>query len=120
MKKNSRRLRKNQTDAEKKIWYFLRNRRFSGLKFRRQYPIGSFIVDFCCLEKKIIIEVDGSQHFEQVSSDAQRTFFLHQQGFKVLRFWNNEVLNKSEAVLEAILLTLLPPHPDPLPKGEGK
>ncbi len=106
------------TDAEQKLWYQLRAKRFSGFKFRRQVPIGNYIVDFVCKKSKVIVEVDGSQHQQQKSYDKTRTQFLKQQGFTVLRFWNNEVLNEMDGVLEKILDTLsLGPSPS---KGEGR
>ena len=104
--KIARKLRKESTAVEMKLWHYLRNRRFLKLKFRRQYPIGSYIVDFICLEKKIIIEVDGSQHIEQQAYDAIRTNYLESFGFKVLRFWNNEVNANIYEVLEVIRVTI--------------
>lgn len=98
----SRELRKNMTDAEKKLWYHLRNRQFEGLKFRRQHQIRNYIVDFICLEKKIVIEVDGSQHIENTTYDSKRTKWLERQGFKVIRVWNNNVLNQIEFVLDML------------------
>ena len=100
MKVNARVLRKKATDAELKLWQLLRNRKFHGFKFRRQYFIGRYIVDFICIEKKLIIEVDGGQHMEHQRHDATRTAYLNGQGFHVLRFWNNEVLSNLEGVLE--------------------
>jgi len=90
------------TDAEQLLWRHLRSRSMSGLKFRRQHYIGSFIADFACVEKKLIIEVDGGQHAENTAQDADRTAYLNSQGWTVMRFWNNEVLQTTEAVLEAI------------------
>ncbi len=98
----ARKLRKNQTDAEQMLWLQLRNRRFMNYKFRRQFPIEPYIVDFVCLDLKLIIELDGSQHNEQ--ADSVRTQFLEQQGFKVIRFWNHDVFNYGDAVLEEIRL----------------
>jgi len=98
----TRELRKNMTDAEKKLWSLLRNRQFEGLKFRRQHAIGKYIVDFICFEKKIVIEVDGSQHLENRIYDANRTEWLQKQDFKVIRFWNNDVLNEIEVVLDKL------------------
>lgn len=98
--KLAKELRQNQTDAEKLIWYFLRNNRL-GCKFRRQHKLGGrYIVDFICLEKNLIIELDGGQHNEEV--DRERTGFLQQEGFHLLRFWNNDVLQKTKDVLETI------------------
>ena len=106
-KELARTLRKNMTDAERLLWYNLRDRRLNGYKFRRQYPIGSFIVDFVCVERKLIIEVDGGQHNWNKDKDANRTEYLEEKGYRVLRFWNNEVLHKTESVLNVILSSLL-------------
>jgi len=90
------------TDAEKALWRVLRSRKVSGLKFRRQHPFGDYILDFVCLENKLIIEVDGGQHGELAKEDEIRTQNLLTAGFRVLRFWNNEVLQEIEAVKERI------------------
>jgi very-short-patch-repair endonuclease len=113
-------LRRTLTDAERKLWYRLRDRRLDGWKFRRQMPIEGFIVDFCCIDARLIIELDGGQHAVRVEADARRTSILEAAGFHVLRFWNNDVLQNIEGVLEEIVATLSPsaPHPDPLPVGE--
>ena len=121
MKTNARKLRKSLTEAEKKLWYYLRGRNFETLKFRRQYWLASYIVDFICLEKKLIIELDGSQHQEEMQSayDLKRTKNLEKLGFQVLRFWNTDVLLRTNSVLEAIN-HYIHPHPNPLPPaGEG-
>lgn len=107
MKKNTdlaRILRKNQTPQEAKIWRLLRNHQLYGYEFRRQYPIGDYIVDFICREKKIIIELDGGQHNKEknIVSDVKRTEFLNSLGYKVIRFWNNEVDNNINGVFEVI------------------
>jgi very-short-patch-repair endonuclease len=99
----ARELRKNLTEAELTLWRHLRLRQFGGYKFRRQQPIGKYIVDFVCLEKRLIIEVDGGQHSEQVSYDLERSAWLEEQGFRVLRFWDNQVLKETEAVKEVII-----------------
>jgi len=99
-------LRKNQTDAEKVLWNKLRNRQINGYKFRRQVPAGSYIVDFMCVSVKLIIELDGGQHAEQQDYDHKRTLFLASKNYKVLRFWNNEILTNIDGVLEALTLTL--------------
>jgi len=116
-KKFARELRKRQTDAERLLWSRLRNRQLAGCKFRRQQLIGDYIVDFICLEPKLVVELDGGQHSEQVEYDSKRSNFLNRFGFKVLRFWNNDVLNEVESVLECILLEL---NKSPLPQGEGQ
>ena len=94
-------LRANMTEAERKLWFRLRDRRLGGHKFRRQVIIDPFIVDFLCVERKLIVEVDGSQHGDE--ADAKRTAFLERQGYRVIRFWNNDVLRDIEAVLAGIL-----------------
>jgi len=112
MKKNeklttyARSLRKNMTDAEDLIWYHLRGRRLQGFKFKRQVPIGEYIVDFVCHHKKLIIELDGGQHAEALAYDEKRTCFLESKGYKVIRFWNNEVFRETEAMLEVIMTEL--------------
>jgi very-short-patch-repair endonuclease len=115
----ARRLRQCQTDAERRLWTSLRARRCAGAKFRRQYPIGPFIVDFCCIPASVVIELDGGQHALQREQDCRRTTWLTQQGYRVLRFWNHEVLDDPEAVLARIWAALEDPHPSPLPEGEG-
>ncbi len=116
MKHLARALRASQTDAEKWLWRQLRNRQIEGRKFRRQQPIGPYIPDFLCLEPKLVIEIDGGQHAEMTEQDEQRTQYLQRLGYRVLRFWNNQVLNEPDAVLEAIRLaiSLDSPHPNPL------
>jgi very-short-patch-repair endonuclease len=106
-------LRKNMTDAERKMWQNLRNRQVGGYKFRRQKPIGPYIVDFVCLEKKIIIEVDGGQHASNTNSDTLREDYLKKKGYKILRVWNHEVLRNTESVLEWILKDLKENAPSP-------
>ncbi len=119
-KKLQRTLRKNMTFAEQKLWSTLRFGQMSGYKFRRQHPFGNYILDFVCLEKKLIIEVDGSQHMDQPDCDEVRTKFLENAGFRVLRFWNNEVLNELESVKDVIFRALeTHPHPNLPLEGEG-
>jgi len=98
-------LRRNQTPHEYKLWYWLRDKRFEGLKFRRQYPIGKYIVDFCCFEKKLVIELDGGQHnkSEQIKYDILRSKYLENQGYKILRFENSEIDENLDGVLEKIM-----------------
>ncbi len=100
--KRSRDLRKNPTDAEGKIWQQLRLRNIDGNKFRRQHPIGNYIADFVCTEKKLIVELDGSQHQENKEYDEKRTQFFEGKGYRVIRFWDNEALQDSEAVMKVI------------------
>ena len=98
----ARALRKNSTEAERCLWSRLRGRRLDGVKFRRQQVLGPYVVDFLCLDPKVVIEVDGGQHTEQVSNDLQRTEYLKVSGYHVIRFWNHEVLGDPDAVLESI------------------
>ena len=98
-------LRSHQTDAEQRLWYHLRAHRFMDLKFKRQLPIGRYIVDFVCLEYRLIIEADGGQHGDE--ADSLRNAWLKTQGFTILRFWNHDILQQTEAVLERIRGTLL-------------
>lgn len=116
----ARRLRRDQTDAERALWFRLRDRRLAGLKFRRQMPIASYVVDFCCESARLILELDGGQHATSQEEDAKRTAALEAQGYLVLRFWNNDVLKNTDGVVESIINTLkpVPPHPNPLPNGE--
>jgi very-short-patch-repair endonuclease len=95
-------LRKHQSDAEQKLWFHLRGKRFNDVKFKRQKPIGLYIVDFVAVSEKIVIELDGGQHQEQMAYDQERTRYLESCGYRVLRFWNNECLTQIEAVLEHI------------------
>ncbi|MFZ6708661.1 endonuclease domain-containing protein [Undibacterium sp. TC9W] len=99
--KTAKVLRKNMTDAEKKLWQGLRSEQL-GAKFRRQYPYQHFVLDFVCLEKRLVIEVDGGQHAEAQAYDMHRTEVLKKAGFTVLRFWNNQVLSEANAVMEEI------------------
>jgi very-short-patch-repair endonuclease len=119
----ARSLRKSQTEAEKTLWRYLRSRQLEGLKFRRQQPIGHYIVDFVCLERRIIIEIDGGQHALEKEKDKAREDFLIEQGFAILRFWNHEVLQSIDAVLTVIRERCLGRTevtlPRPLPSREG-
>ncbi|MGC9575765.1 MAG: DUF559 domain-containing protein [Desulfobacterota bacterium U4-17] len=104
----ARSLRKEQTDAESTLWRLLRDRRIAGAKFRRQHPIPPYVVDFYCHEANLVVEVDGGQHAEQRRGDERRTAFLERRGLRVLRFWNHEVLQETDAVLEHIWQALTP------------
>ncbi len=107
--KRSRDLRINATDAEKKVWQQLRLRNLSGYKFRRQHPIGNYIVDFVCLERKLIVELDGGQHQDSLEYDSKRSERLEGKGYRVIRFWDNEALQDTDAVIKAIFENLATP-----------
>jgi very-short-patch-repair endonuclease len=126
--KVARKLRSRMTDAERKLWFALKDRRFEAFKFRRQVPIGPYIADFLCFESRLIVEVDGGQHAESVR-DVERDAWLSQNAFRVVRFWNNDVLQNLEGVLTSLAAELsTTPHPSsrlretpPSPaRGEGK
>ena len=117
------RLRRNQTDAERLLWFRLRDRRLAGWKFKRQAPIDRFIVDFFCADAELIVELDGGQHGQDRDRDADRTRVLEAMRYLLLRFWNHDVVRNMDGVLEEILSTINqpgcePPHPTPLPYGE--
>ena len=110
----ARRLRRDQTETERRLWARLRARQLCGAKFRRQHPIGRFIADFCCLGHGLVVELDGGQHAMQAEADRRRSAFLRRRGFRVLRFWDNQVLEDIDAVLERIVEALRdPPLPSP-------
>jgi very-short-patch-repair endonuclease len=96
------------TDAERRLWYLLRCHRFGGTKFKRQAPVGNYIVDFVCFEQKVIIEADGGQHADNLN-DRRRDDWLNSQGFRVLRFWNNDILKNTQGVMEMISSALVCP-----------
>jgi very-short-patch-repair endonuclease len=122
----ARELRRNMTDAEKHLWYSLRAHRMDGHKFRRQHALGQYIVDFVCLRSRLIIEVDGGGHGEEAREalDAQRTAYLEKLGFRVMRFWNTDVLTDLDTVTLTIYEALngdSRPSPQPSPlRGEGE
>src|SRR3982750_1238110 len=128
----ARRLRANQTDVEKRLWSRLRNRGLLGLKFRRQVPLGDFVADFVCADHALVVELDGGQHASSEARDDRRTVWLEARGWRVIRFWNNEVNENVDGVLQMIAaacgIDVDPlhsekhrrPHPDPLPQGEGE
>jgi len=103
---NARKLRRAQTDAERMLWARLRARGIGGAKFRRQLPIGPFVADFCCLEKRLIVELDGGHHGAQAERDDKRSEWLERHGYRVMRFWNDDVVKNIEGVLEQILARL--------------
>lgn len=107
------------TDAEQRLWYHLRAHRFMDRKFKRQKPIGRYVVDFVCLEEKLIIELDGGQHADNIEYDQERDAWLRGEGYTVLRFWNNQLMENMDGVLEQIRLTLSPgPSPTSV-RGES-
>jgi very-short-patch-repair endonuclease len=128
----ARHLRANQTDVEKRLWSRLRNRGLLGLKFRRQVPLGEFVADFVCADHALVVELDGGQHASSEARDNRRTAWLEARGWRVIRFWNNEINENIEGVLQVIAdacgidVDAPPstlhrrPHPDPLPEGEGE
>ena len=103
-----------------RLWLQLKNRNLGGFKFRRQHPIPQYIVDFVCLEQKLIVELDGGQHLEQTVRDAERTACLESKGFRIVRFWNDDALKRTGTVLDEILRQLSAPHPDPLPASGAR
>ena len=104
-------LRKSATDTERHLWRHLRHRQLAGFRFRRQVPIGTYIADFACIEARLVIEVDGGQHKVQQLYDAHRDMALNKRGYRILRFWDNQVLKETESVLQVILQALERPHP---------
>lgn len=124
----ARELRRSMTDAERRLWSLLRSRRLSGYKFRRQHPIGPFIADFACIGHKLIVEADGGQHGDNVA-DKRRTAWFTRDGWRVVRFWNNEILLNSAGVAQTIVRVLEgDPHPpvarrrvppSPAPRARG-
>lgn len=109
----ARALRKVPTDAESLLWFHLRDRRLGNHKFRRQHPVGPYFADFACVEAGLIVELDGGQHVEAAAYDESRTRFMQAQGYRVLRFWNNDILANPEGVAETIALSLRHGHPHP-------
>lgn len=119
-----RTLRNAPTDAERLLWRHLKSRQIEGCKFRRQHPFDDYILDFVCLERRVVVELDGSQHFDATKYDEERSRFLRIAGFEILRFWNNEVFGELDAVLEVIRRKLValgenPSPPNPPLEGEG-
>ena len=116
----SRELRNNATEAERKLWTFVSARKLAGVRFNRQFPIGPFICDFVSRTQKLVIEVDGGQHAVDVERDQARTAYLEAQGYRVIRFWNNDVLERIEGVvieIERVLATCPPPTPPASGRG---
>ena len=106
--RRAKRLRRGMSDEERVLWMLLRDRRFADFKFRRQVPLGDYVVDFVCLSAKLVVELDGSQHaeLEQVAFDAQRAVYLEQAGFRVVRIWAGHLFSERDGVLETILNAL--------------
>jgi very-short-patch-repair endonuclease len=123
MKERAKERRRNMTDAENRMWYYLRNRRLGGYKFIREHVIGNYIADFVCREKKLIIEIDGGQHMDAIMYDSVRTNYLESCGYRVLRIWNDEVFKNIQGVMDSILQLLktipnqAPSSPTLLPQG---
>jgi very-short-patch-repair endonuclease len=118
--RRARELRNNATDAEKQLWYHLRNRQLDGHKFSRQMPVGPFICDFMCRQARLVVELDGGQHDAAAGRDEERTRFIESEGYRVIRFWNNDVLGNMDGVLTEILRVLeVTPTPGPSRKREG-
>jgi very-short-patch-repair endonuclease len=106
------------TDAERILWQEVRGRRPAGFKFKRQWTLGPSVVDFCCWEQRLVVEVDGGQHSPE--RDQARTEWLRREGYRVRRFWNNDIIGNLDGVLAELLAELTHPHPNPLPQaGEG-
>jgi len=114
-----RTLRRNSTDCERELWRYLRGRQMDGARFRRQHPFGDYILDFACIERKLVVELDGGQHARSTKYDGWRTRQLEQAGFAVLRFWNHDVFENRQGILEVILAALqdrakpIPTQPSP-------
>jgi len=120
LNERARTLRSQSSEAEKALWKYLRGRRLAGYKFRRQVVIEPYIVDFVCLEARLIIEAGGGQHGDQAAYDARRTARLERMGYRVMRFWNHEILGELQGVLEQIRSALVEaPSPRPSPEGRG-
>jgi very-short-patch-repair endonuclease len=122
----ARKLRNEPTDAERKLWQLLRGRQLEGFRFRRQVPIGPYIVDFLCPQLKLVVEIDGGQHVEQVDYDSRRSNYLAAVGYQVVRFWNHDVLLHPELVADEILRIVAriksttPPQPSPSAARKGR
>jgi len=120
--RTARKLRAKPTDAETRLWSRLRRKQVGNRRFRRQAPLGPYVADFVCFEGRLVIEVDGGQHVAEAKKDAARTVWLETQGYRVLRFWNSDVLGNTDGVIEAIrsaLQAMPPPRPSPA-RGEGE
>jgi very-short-patch-repair endonuclease len=103
---NARRLRNESTDVERRLWHFLRRQQLAGYKFRRQYPLAGYIADFVCVPARLVVELDGGQHLDALAYDQRRTEALQREGYRVLRFWNDDVLLRTEDVMAEIFRVL--------------
>ncbi len=125
LKERARQLRRDQTDAEKRLCARLRSRQLNGFKFRRQFVIGPFITDFRCFEQRLVVELDGGQHASNTATDKTRSAFVRSRGYRVLRFWDNEVFENIDEVLQRMAQVLgesdktQKPSPFPSPSGRG-
>lgn len=121
-RQRARTLRNEATDTERHLWRFLRLRQLDGLRFRRQVPLAGYVADFVCPQLKLVVELDGGQHAEQTAYDARRTQVLVAHGYRVLRYWNDDVLLHTTEVLEDILrhAKSTPPQPSPPPSAQGR
>ncbi|MFO7306807.1 MAG: endonuclease domain-containing protein [Gammaproteobacteria bacterium] len=120
LQRYARKMRRHPSDAERRLWYYLRRKQLQGFRFRRQVPIGPYIVDFYCIEARLAIEIDGSQHVRRREYDHGRDSYLLRRGVRVLRFWNNEVLQNLAGVVEVIGRELQLPPPCPSPASRGR
>ena len=118
--RTARKLRNQTTDAESRLWHALRNRQLNGFKFKRQTPFGPHIADFVCIGAGLIVEADGGQHAVQIEADEARTKYFEEGGYRVLRFWNNDVLQNLEGVLGTITSELAKKTPSPQPSPQGE
>ena len=119
---SARHLRRNRTEAERRLWWRLRELKHAGFKFRQQVPIDHFVVDFACLSQRLIVEVDGGTHStdREVARDVRRERYLKDQGFRIVRVWNSDVRQNLEGVMDTIVAALHTPTPDPSPQGGGE
>jgi very-short-patch-repair endonuclease len=116
----ARKLRSETTDAESHLWHALRNRQLNGFKFKRQAPFGPYITDFVCVEARLIVEADGGQRAGQAEADSVRTKYFEEGGYRVMRFWNNDILQNLEGVLQTIASELAEKTPSPQPSPQGE
>ncbi len=118
-KSPARELRRDETEAEQKLWSRLRDRKLGGFKFRRQFPMGVFLADFCCVEARLVIEADGNHHRSRAFDDINRARCMEDFGFRVMRFWNHDILTKTDSVCEQIM-SEIKKYPSPIGRGRRK